>query len=721
MPDISALLSPKSVAVIGASPNAHIIRGRIMHVLGCHKFPGNIYPVSRSNDEINGLKAYRSVADIPEQVDLAILVIPAENVADALTDCGEAGVRAAMIISSGFAEESGEAGDALQDEIRAVAEKYDLAVGGPNSEGFANMLAPLCATFSATVDNPDLPLVPPHRTDGYIGVTAQSGGIGFSFYDRGRPKELPFSYVMTTGNEACLSGLDFVDYMLDDGKTEVILMFMEDIKNPERFAPIAEKALRASKPIILTKIGRSEAGQRAAASHTAAMTGAYSAYKAMFDKYGVIEGYDIEDIVDLAAGFSRYRNKLPLGKRVGIATGSGGGGGWMADSCEAAGLAVPPLDAATRAVIDEFLPPYGTSQNPVDGTAQAIRQVGYGKMAGMVAQSPEVDSVIVVTSARNAAGYEREEENLKQVAAESDKPILFCSYTLTRGTAMELLNRAGYPLYTNMRNCARTMAAMADYQAFRDRFLKTPEITTTAGGTKEKAAKLLADADAVLCEYQATPVLAAYGIAVPNSRLAATPDDAAAALDEIGGPVALKVQSPDVLHKTDAGAVALGLEDAPAIQEAFSSLTANATAYHKKTNSGSPDIHGVLVQPMAKRGQEIILGINHDDAFGPMLMVGLGGIHVEVLRDVAFSPVPLTTDGAAQVLDRLKGRKILDGVRGAPAADIDALLDLIVKLSRLAADHADTIAEIDLNPVLVHPAGEGVSVVDALIVKRDAG
>ncbi|MCG8547356.1 MAG: acetate--CoA ligase family protein, partial [Alphaproteobacteria bacterium] len=535
---------------------------------------------------------------------------------------------------------------------------------------------------------------------------------------RGRLKELPMSYVMTTGNEACLAGLDVVDYMLDDGKSEVILMFMEDIKDPDRFAPVAEKALRAGKPIIVTKIGRSDAGRRAAASHTAALTGAHSAYTAMFDRYGVIEGHDIEDMVDLAAGFSRYRTRLPRGKRVAIVTGSGGGG-WMADTCAVAGLEVPPVDAETRAEIDAFLPPYGTSQNPVDATAQAIRQIGYGQLAGMARKSPAVDSVIVITSARSATGYEREEKSLAQIAVETDKPILFCSYTESPRSSMELLNRAGCPLYTNMRNCARTVAVMADYRTFRDRFLNAPRIESQADGAKENAAALLSGAGPVLCEYQAAPVLAAYGIDVSESRLAATADEAAAAFDALGGPVALKVQSPDVLHKTDADAVALGLNGAADVRDAFSPLTENASAYHKTSRGSDADIHGVLVQPMARPGQEVILGVNRDDAFGPMLMVGLGGIHVEVLRDVVFSPAPLNIDAAAQLVDRLKGRALLDGVRGAPAADVDALLDLIVKLSQLAADHADTIAEIDLNPVLVHPAGEGVSIVDALIVKRD--
>jgi acyl-CoA synthetase (NDP forming) len=714
MPDLSALLWPGSVAVIGASPDQTIIRGRIMHILGCHRFPGKIYPISRSHDTIDGLKAYKSVTDVPERVDLAILVIPASNVPDALEECGAAGVRGALIISSGFAEETGEAGDALQHRIRATAEKYDMAVCGPNSEGFANMFAPLGATFSPTMNDPNTPPVTEARSDGFIGVTGQSGGIGFSFYDRGRPKELPFSYVITTGNEACLAGLDFVDYMLDDDRTEVIAMFMEDVKDPAKFPLVAEKALRAGKPMIVAKVGRSEAGTRAAASHTAAMTGSFSAYQAMFQRYGIVEGRDIEECVDIAAGFSHFRNKLPKGKRVGIVTGSGGGGGWMADTCFAAGLDVPELDAETRATIDVHLPAFGTSQNPVDGTAQAIRRVGYGNFAAMVARSPVVDTVVIVTSARNAAGYEREQDDLIRAVRESEKPMLFCSYTLAGPGATALLNAAGYPVYTNMRNCARTVDAMAEYRAFRERFLQAPRIDTKKRKPPAKVRHMLAKTGPVLCEYEAKQLLAAYGIPLADGRLAESADAAVAAAKTAKGPVVLKVQSPDILHKTEAGGVALDLEGADAVRAAYGDLLSNARA-HK------PDamIHGVLVEPLAPPGREIILGVNRDDAFGPMLMVGLGGVYVEVLKDTAFAPTPLGAEEARDALHRLKGIKLLEGVRGEPPADIDALVDVMVRLSRFAADWADSIAEIDLNPVLVHPEGQGVSVVDALIVKRD--
>ena len=244
--------------------------------------------------------------------------------------------------------------------IREIAEKYDMSVCGPNSEGFANMSLDFFPTFSPSVDDPDTPLLPEFRKEGRIGVVAQSGGMGFAFYDRGRPKQLPFSYVVTTGNEACLEGFQLVDYMLDQDGTDVIVMFIEDIKTPSLFPTVAEKAMRAGKPIIVTKIGHSQAGQRAAASHTAALAGSYAAYNAMFERYGVIEGRDIEEIVDIAAGFSYWRDKLPKGKRVGIITGSGGAGGWMADTASAEGLIVPTLDDKTRSAIDAHLPSYGT-------------------------------------------------------------------------------------------------------------------------------------------------------------------------------------------------------------------------------------------------------------------------------------------------------------------------------------------------------------------------
>ena len=469
--NLDALLSPHTIALVGASPDLHIFRGRTLKVMLGHPYAGRIYPVSRSHDEIQGKKAYSSVAAIPEQVDLAILIIPAEHVPDELERCGVAGVKAVMILASGFAEARGPTGKELQARIVAIAERHGLIVCGPNAEGYANTAAALCPTFSPAVDNMAVPLVPPWRTRGHVAVVAQSGGMGFGLFDRGRAKELSFSYVITTGNEACLETFEIVDHLLDEGKTDVFLLFLESIKDARSFERAAAKALATGKPIIVAKIGRSDAGKRASLSHTAAVAGDHAAYQAMFRRHGIIEATDIDEMVDLAAAFSLCRERLPAGNRVGIGTVSGGGGGWLADACVAAGLTVPILDAPTRALLDERIPIYGSSQNPVDATAQAIVASGYAEIARLIAASDEVDAVIMIVSARSAASFEKEQDTLAAIAKACPKPILMWSYTLPSADTTRILSQAGYPLFTNMATCARTLAAMVHYRAIRERHL----------------------------------------------------------------------------------------------------------------------------------------------------------------------------------------------------------------------------------------------------------
>jgi acyl-CoA synthetase (NDP forming) len=711
--DIGALLAPKSVAVIGAAPKGQGLRGRILEFMLLHPYAGKIYPVSRSHKEIQGLAAYPSIGDCPGPVDLAVLIIPAQFVAQELEACGKAGVKAAAIVSSGFAEEPGEAGAKMQAELRAIAQRYGMAVTGPNSEGFAAIDAALLPTFSPVAGPSAVPLLPANRANGRVALVAQSGGMGFSFFDRGRPKEMAFNYIVTTGNEACLEGFDIVEHMIDEGKTDAFLMLIEDVKTPETFIRVAEKALRAGTPLIVNKIGKTDAGARAAASHTAALAGSYASFQALAQRYGVIEGAQVEEMVDIANGFMCWRGRLPQGGRVGICTGSGGGGAWLSDACMSAGLEVPALDAATRARLDPLLPSYGTSQNPVDGTAQAIRQLGYAGLAGPVAESPIIDGVICIMSARSAEGLTHEKEKLKELKQKATKPILMWSYTLPAAASVEVLSEAGFPLYTDMQNVVTTMRVMGEWNAHRERFLKVPEVRTSTGAAKATTAAALAKAGPVLSEAASKPILQAYGLAVgAREKLVTSRDAAVAAQQEIGGPAALKVQSPDILHKTEAGAVALGAATAAEVGAAYDRITASAKAYKADAR-----VEGVLVQAMARKGREVILGINRDPHFGPMLMLGLGGIHVEVLKDVAFAPVPVSRPEAEALIGRLKGAALLGPVRGQPAADRAALADTIVRLSELAADHRDTIAEIDLNPVIVHGEGEGVTIADALIVK----
>ena len=715
MSDLTALLSPKSVAIIGAAPQGQGLRGRILETIRAHPYAGAVYPISRSHREVQGLAAYPGIGDVPGPVDLAVLIIPAKFVPDELERCGRAGVKSAVIISSGFAEEPGEAGSNLQGLIGPIAQRTGMIVMGPNSEGFANLEAALCPTFSPAVSASATPLLPVNLSNGRVAVIAQSGGMGFSFYDRGRPKQMAFNHIVTTGNEACLETFDVVEHLLDEGKTDAFLLLLEDVKTADTFRRVAEKALRAGTPIIVNKIGQSDAGRRAAASHTAALAGSYAAFRAMARHHGLIEGGDLEEMVDLAQGFLTCRDRLPLGPRVAICTASGGGGGWMADACIAAGLEVPELDAATRTRIDAHLPPYGTSQNPVDGTAQAVHKLGYAGMADLVVDSPSIDSVIVIMSGRAGQRVVEERETLLRVKRNAAKPIAMWSYTLPAPETIATLADTGYPLFTNMRNCARTLAAMASYRSAHERFLSVPDIRTAQSPQRATVAAALRGSGRVLTEAQSKPLLAAYGLCRADDRLARSADEAVLAFNALHGrAVALKVQSPDILHKTDAGAVALNLAAADAVRIGYERIVQAA-----KRHAPDADIHGVLVQPMAPPGREVILGVSRDETFGPLLMLGLGGIHVEVLKDVAFAPVPLTPEAARDLVDQLRGSGLLQAHRGQPAADVPALVELIVRLSQFAADHAEQIAEIDLNPVLVHPEGEGATVVDALIVTRN--
>jgi acyl-CoA synthetase (NDP forming) len=718
VPDIAKLLWPKTVAVVGASSDRHGLRGRILETILSHPFDGTIYPVSRSAAEVQGLKAYPSVADLPQPADLAILIIPAEFIPAELERCGQAGVKAAVILSSGFAEEAGAAGVQMQRAIRDIAKRYDMAVTGPNTEGFANIANSLIPTFSPAMElsaGPIRPKIPLGK--GQVSVISQSGGVGFAFFDRGRERNLAFRYVVTTGNEAALETSDLLDFMLDEGKTDVFLVLLEDVKTPETFRRVAEKAMRLGKPLIVSKIGQSEPGRRAVASHTAALAGSHAAYRAVFQHYGVIEGNDFDEMLDLAAAFITCGDKLPAGKRMAICTASGGAGVWMADACVRAGLEVPELDAATRATIDAIIPSYGTSQNPVDSTAQGVFKLGYAAFAKFACDSPVIDGVMVVVTARRSAFLQGDQAKLIALAQETRKPVFLWSYTVPSEKSVEILSEAGYPLFKNLDSCARAMRTLADFRERREAVTgqtAPPAPMAERLKARENLRVELAAAPQILCEWHAMPFLSCYDIGDGHApgALVDSAEDAEKISRKFGCPVALKVQSADIPHKTEAGGVALNVT-ADGAHAAYERVLASA-----KRHAPTAAIDGVLVQKMARPGREVILGISRDEHWGPLLMVGLGGTLVEALGDVALAPVPIDHAGAQALLNRLKAARVLGPWRGQPPADIDALAALMVNLSHFAHDHADSIAEIDLNPVIVHAEGEGLTLVDALIVKR---
>ena len=716
MPDLQKLLWPKSVAVVSASSDTKGLRGRIFETILSHPYAGRVYPISRSAAEVQGHKTYPSIDDLPEIVDMAVLIIPAVHVRAELERCGKAGIKAAVILSSGFAEEPGGEGARMQAQIAAVARRYDMAVSGPNSEGFANIDASFCPTFSPALDKNAGAIRPTQAIGkGQVSVISQSGGLGFAFFDRARPRNILFRQVVTTGNEAALDVADVLDYLIEEGSTDVFLLLIEDVRSPDKFKRAAEKALKAGKPLIVGKIGQSEAGGRAVASHTASLAGSQAAYRAIFEHYGLIEGRDFDEMLDFAVGFLACGDRLPAGRRMGIVTASGGGGVWTADACAAAGLDIPVLDEPTRHALEQHIPSYGTSENPVDSTAQGVHKMGYAAFAGIVAESPLIDGVIVVVTARRSAFLEGDLQKLKDLKRDSRKPVFMWTYTLPSERSVEILNEAGYALFTSPLGCARTMRALLDYRERRERLAAAPVAASVPSSARETGRVLLAAAEPTISEWQARPLLAAYGIVADDgAALAQSAAEAEAAALAIGRPVALKIQSAHIPHKTEAGGVVLNVASDD-VRAAYERMLASV-----RRHAPAARLDGVLVQPMARAGREVILGINRDQRWGPMLMVGMGGVLVEAMADTALAPVPLGHDAARALIARLKGARLFEAFRGAPPADVDALVALMVKLSQLAAEHADEIAEIDLNPVIVHPKGEGVTVVDALILKAGA-
>jgi acetate---CoA ligase (ADP-forming) len=713
MPDLRPLLSPDSIAIIGASGDTETLRGRLTHALIGHGYDGRVYPVTRSQTEVLGIRAFPSVTALPESVDLAVILVPAAHVIETLEQCGGRGIRAAVVISSGFAEESNEAARARDVELGRIAKRHGIVVCGPNSEGIVNPLRPLVATFSPVFHDPSRSLLPAVGKARPIAVSCQSGALTFSFLSRGRDRQLHFTHQVSAGNQTVLEAHDYVDWWLDEGSADIFLLYLEGIRRPGKFRAVAAKAAEAGKPLIVAKVGRSVAGRRAAASHTGALAQAGDIDDAVFRHHGIVRGEDLDHMLDVAAAFSFCR--LPRGNRVAVITGSGGSAVWMADILSAHGLELPVLEGDIQERILALLPPYASAQNPVDGTAQAIHEVGYARLVEIVRESKRIDTILLIGSLANDATAAKRAEELAAITGATEQPILLSTYTTASPGAMARFAEAGIPCYTSMPSCARAIRALVDYATFQKRRRQTKELPTTPRDVRDEVRRALAAAGPVLTEAEAKALLARYGVPRPPEALAATGEEATAAAARIGGPVALKVQSPDITHKTEAGAVALGIAGDAPVREAHERVLANAKAAYSEAH-----IHGVLVQAMAQPGREIILGITRDANFGPMLMVGLGGIHVEVLRDVAFAPVPIGQQEALAVLDGLKGAALLKGVRGAPPADRAALAELMATLSRFAADHADLIDEIDLNPVIVHPQGQGLTVVDALIVKRRA-
>jgi acetate---CoA ligase (ADP-forming) len=692
---------PESIAVLGASPDLHRIRGRLLHQLRENGFPGRILPINPSYRDIAGLTCYPTIADAPGGIDLALVAIPAAAVPAAVDECARAGVKNTLIISSGFAEEGGAAGD-MQAELLSIARRTGIRACGPNCEGYYNALGRVATTFSPTVETRDdgtRTLVSQKR----VGVIAQSGGIGFALFNRGKSAGLGFSYVISTGNEADLTMADFLDYMVEDPDTHAVMLFCESVRNGPGFVAALEKARRLAKPIIAIKVGRSDAGTRAAASHTASLSGSYAAYHAVFERYGVIEAEDPDEAVAITG--LALTCPPPKGRRTGIITVSGGGGAWMADTLSAHGLAVPSLSPASQAALRPLMPSYGAAGNPVDVTAQGSN-TGPAMMTVMehLAGSDEIDMLVLVASLASETRASLDAARVRAVAESCGKPMTVWSYTLPSAFGQAAAAGCGLFVHSDLRNVGVAMGKWATYAEALQRPI--PEPFNPIPG------RLYPGLPAIVPEYRAKQVLAAW-LPEQHEELAHSAEEAATAAQRLGFPVALKVQSPDLPHKTEAGGVRLNLSGPAAVTEAYAAMH---TAL--QTHSPAATIDGILVQRMAPKGFELIVGMVNDPTFGPIMMLGSGGTTVELFGDVVHTPAPVDDAEATRMILSLKSARLMTGFRGAPPVDLAPLAALIAALSRAALTLREQVREFELNPVIVHADGSGLTVADALLVMK---
>jgi acyl-CoA synthetase (NDP forming) len=697
---LDTFFAPDSIALIGASRDLEKIPGRLLSFLRKNGFPGRIYPINPNYGDIEGLKCYPSISDVGQPIDLAIVIIPARAVLGALQQCAAAGVRNAVIISSGFAEEGGDSA-AMQDAIVALAKRTGMRISGPNAEGFYSQVQRVAASFSPTVDvKPDAP--PLIATRRRIGIVAQSGGIGFAIYHRAKALGIALSYVVSAGNESDLGAGEFLEYLVQDSSTDVILLFIEGIRDVDKFIAAARRAAEIGKPVIVTKVGRSGAGERAAASHTASMAGWSAAYDAVFAKYGFIVSNDLDEAVTIAAVLTT--NPLPKGDRVAVLTVSGGAGIWGADTVSMQGLQVPELSEIIQAEISKLLPSYGSARNPIDVTAQGVHSGGLQKSVDLLDVSDEVDAILVVLSLSSDTRVLFKQAELKPVIDAQNKPIVFYSYTLPSDFARADLAKSGVVVLSGLTHAGVAMRQMVQYAKFR----LAPPVDATASTLRDISAHLKS---ATLSEFDSKALLREAGIALPDEVLVTERDELDAAIARVDFPLVMKIQSRDIPHKSEVGGVRVNIATKGEAFAAYQTLLENARRHRPDAT-----IQGVLVGPLAKNGVEIIVGTLLDATFGPMIMVGLGGITTELFRDVIYRPAPVSAAEASAMLAELKAAPLLNGFRGAAKADIPALSRLISQISVIAAGTRADISEIEINPVLVHPVGQGVTIVDALVV-----
>jgi acyl-CoA synthetase (NDP forming) len=702
-PALKSFFAPASAALVGASEDLTKFGGRLYKTMLAFGEGRPIYGVNPARSQLFGQRCYPSISALPEAPEHVAIVVSADKVLDVLEESAARGARYATVMSAGYAETGTETGAALQRALVECARRTGMRIMGPNCNGFINFVDGFAITNTAALRDG-------RKSAGNVGVVAHSGGLGqINVMWRAQEAGLGISYQVSCGNEADIDAIEFAQFMVEDESTDVVMMALEGVRSGPRFIMLAEEAARREKPLIVLKFGRTEAGQRAAASHTGAVTGADDVQDAAFRQFGVIRVSDCNELHELAK-MLRVR-RWPRGRRAAAMTGSGGHAVLMADIGASEKLEWPALSEETTTGLHKLLPSFIGVSNPMDLTsAQTGSPTLFTDALRLIARDPNIDvllPILVVTPVKNI-------EAIAALHESTDKPLAvlwtgFCSDDVSMNVAS--LVQRGVPTYRDALTCVKAVRASIEYADFLRRFHQRAGREPPPGIDAERARTLVKQAGPVMTERQSKAVLAAYGLSVTRERLARSAAEAAEFAATLCGPVALKIESPDIPHKTEAGAIRLNVASPVDVRGCFDEVMAAAQRYNPRAR-----LEGVLVQEMVQPGIEMMLGVTHDPIFGPVITVATGGIHVEVFRDVAHRIAPLTRQDVTEMLGELKMRPLLDGLRGAPPCDIAALTNAVERVSWLAHDLQDYVAELDINPLLVLP--QGALVIDALIIKK---
>ena len=693
----SVFLSPKSIAIIGASDKQGSV-GRAITSNIMKGYKGTIYPISPSRDTVFDKKAYKSVLDVPGKIDLAVVVTKNTIVPAVLEECGKKKLRGAIVITAGFKEVDKE-GAKLEQKLKDICKKYKLQVIGPNCLGVMNL-------EPKTMMNSTFLKITPKS--GEIALISQSGAICAALVEDASAQGIGFSAVISMGNKADMSEIDILKMLAEHKQTKVIVMYLEDMGNGQEFLKVCKDITRKKKkPVLVLKSGRSPEGAKAAMSHTGALMGSDEIYDALLKQSGAIRVDTMEELFDYATAFSKQ--PLPMNGDLVIVSNAGGPAIISTDVCSKLGIKMAKIEEI-RKKIDAVIPPWGSSRNPVDivGDADFNR---FENVLNEVLKHKNVGSVISMCTPSATLDYDKLAEVIVSMSKKYKKTMLASLMGLDEGiTNREILAKGDVPFYTYAEGSIRALKAML---TFTNWVKNSPGKITKFNVKKDKVKKILNNAKkekrTALLEEEGQEILRAYGFPLPASKLAKTKKEAVSVAKKIGFPVVLKIASPQIIHKSDAGGVKVNIQNQKDVENAFDTIIKNAKKYNKKA-----DIKGVLVVEMVKGGKEMIIGSKLEPGFGPVVMLGMGGIYVEVLKDVTFKLAPMTNVEADSMISSIKTKKILEGVRGEKPSDVNKLSECIQRLSQLVSDFNE-IKELDMNPVLVMEKNQGCKVLDVRI------